>query len=94
MYVLCNMYTFKCIFLEELACFLTHKLGCKHYSDGTDRETSVSLHHRGPINTPLKHLKYHGSVVLMGLRGPSIGPPLCREARASQTDAAFFCSPV
>ena len=39
------------------------------------------------------HLKHHNTIASRGLRGPSMGPPSCREAWAFRTaDVSFFQS--
>jgi len=57
-------------------------------------QTGTSRHHGGAIvrlNVPLKLLKHHGTMASRGFRGPSIGPPLYREVRASRTtDDEYF----
>ena len=41
-------------------------------------------------DTPWNHSDHHSTVVLRGLRGTTIGPPLCRDTLASRTAGEFF----
>ena len=54
------------------------------------RETGVSRQNGGQVGAPLKPFERHTTMLSRGLRGLSIGPPLCQEVQASQTTKIFF----
>ena len=56
------------------------------------REAGVSRHHGGPIEgaPPLKLPKYHSTIVLRGLREPSIRPTSCRETLVSRSNSQLL----
>ena len=51
------------------------------------RGQSASLQHGGLIEGPQD---YHSSIILSGLRGAIIRPPLCRETLVSRTDECLI----
>ena len=54
------------------------------------RETTVSRHHGEELRPPLKFPVHHSTIILRDLRGPLIGPPLCRETWVSRTANVSF----
>ena len=67
----------------------------KLYNDqAAVRETDVSQPDGIPNKIPNKPFEHHGTMVLMCLREPLIGPPLCWETKVSQTADANSSSLV